>query len=802
MKSISKILMAIAILLSTENIFAQNKISGTIKAKDINHSLAGVSIYIADLKTGTSTNTDGNYEIRNLKRGMYLLEVSIIGYQSIIEKITIEKDTVMDFLLSPAVTELNELIITGVARSTELKLSPVIVKAVGGHTLKQNTATNLIDGLRNIPGVNQITTGAGISKPTIRGLGFNRVITLNNGIRQEGQQWGDEHGIEIDENAVDRVEVVKGPGSLMYGSDGIAGVLNFLAPKALPLGQVKTQVSTNYQSNNNLIGYSVSNAGNKDGFQWLGRFSNKFAGNYQNAYDGKVFNSGFKELNGSLFLGINKSWGHSHLTVSSYNNTLNLVEGERDELGRFIYENADGDEVIATDEDLKAYKTGFPHQKINHIGVASNSYFILDKGTLNTDFGFQNNKRREHEDPSAPDQPALFFDLNTLNYNVRYNFEKSNDWETSVGIGGMWQSNTNKGEEFMIPAYYLFDAGGFVFTQKTFFDRLTLAGGIRFDNRYMNSQELYLDEDDNPVSGTNSDASLKFTAFDKNYNGISGSLGLSYKADKNSTFKFNVSRGFRAPNSTELSANGRHEGTFRYIIGRPDLKSEISHQVDVAYFLNSKHITLEFTPFVNFIQNYIYLEKMAANDGSEIFPDPTDPAPGFHYTSGNATLLGGEIYLDIHPHPMDWLHLENSFSYVQATQSNQPESSKYLPFIPAPRYRGEIKAELKEVNHTFSNAYIKFGLDRFFKQDKFFSAYGTETATPAYTLLSAGIGTNIKAFNRSDFMSLYISGENLADIAYQNHLSRLKYASENPVTGRMGVFNMGRNISVKLIMNF
>lgn len=117
----------------------------------------------------------------------------------------------MDFVLSPAITELNELIITGVTRSTELRLSPVIVKAVDGNTLKQNSATNLIDGLRNIPGVNQITTGTGISKPTIRGLGYNRVITLNNGIRQEGQQWGDEHGIEIDENAVDRVEVVKGP---------------------------------------------------------------------------------------------------------------------------------------------------------------------------------------------------------------------------------------------------------------------------------------------------------------------------------------------------------------------------------------------------------------------------------------------------------------------------------------------------------------------------------------------------------------------------------------------------------------
>ena len=211
---------------------------------------------------------------------------------------------------------------------------------------------------------------------------------------------------------------------------------------------------------------------------------------------------------------------------------------------------------------------------------------------------------------------------------------------------------------------------------------------------------------------------------------------------------------------------------------------------------------MELTPFVNFIQNYIYLEKLVAEDGTEIIPDPVDGAPAFQYTAGNATLVGGEIYLDIHPQPIEWLHLENSFSYVQATQSSQPESSKYLPFIPAPRYRGEIKAELRNVNRTFSNAYIKFGINHFFQQDKFFSAYGTETATPAYTLLSAGIGTNIKAFNRSDFMSLFISGENLADVAYQSHLSRLKYAPENPATGRMGVFNMGRNISVKLIMNF
>ncbi|MCZ2281923.1 MAG: carboxypeptidase-like regulatory domain-containing protein, partial [Bacteroidales bacterium] len=487
-----KILPLVAIVFATLNTYAQNRISGNIKDENSKENLPGVSIYIIDLKTGTSTDKDGNYQITNLKSGTYLLDISFIGYKSIIKQVTINKDTVIDFLLASTINELNEVIVTGVTRSTELKLSPIVVKTIDRNTLNQSSATNLIDGLKNVPGVNQITTGAAISKPIIRGMGYNRVITLNNGIRQEGQQWGDEHGIEMDEYAVDRVEIVKGPGSLMYGSDGIAGVLNFLAPKAPPIGEIRTQLISNYQSNNNLFGYSFSNAGNKNGFQWLGRFSNKYAGNYQNAYDGKVLNSGFREFDGSLMLGINKSWGHSHLTVSTWNNIVNLPEGERDSLGRFIFVNSNGDEVTANSDDYKGYKIGFPHQEINHLRVSSNNYFILKKGTINADLGFQNNKRKEFGDPTNPNDIALFFDLNTFNYNIRYNLEKIKGWETSVGIGGMQQSNTNKGLEFLIPAYNLFDVGAFVFTQKTF-DKLTIAGGLRFDNRNMNSKELFLD---------------------------------------------------------------------------------------------------------------------------------------------------------------------------------------------------------------------------------------------------------------------------------------------------------------------
>ncbi len=794
------IIAAMFSILANLNIVAQNSISGNVKDIQSKENLPGVSIYIADLETGTTTDVKGNYRIENLKPGVYLFNISFVGYKSIVKSIDIRQDTVINFLLRPSVTELNEVVVTGVARSTELKMNPVAIKTVNRNSLDEQASTNLIDGLKSTPGVSQITTGAAISKPLIRGLGYNRVITLDNGIRQEGQQWGDEHGIEIDEYAVGRVEIIKGPGSLMYGSDGIAGVLNFLSPKMPPMGEMRTRLISNYQTNNNLIGYSFSNAGNKNGFQWLGRFSRKIAGNYQNRYDGKVYNSGFKETDGSLFVGINKNWGHSFWTISSFNQNLNLVEGERDSLGNFTYVNANGDEMTASEKDLNGYKTGFPHQEIHHIKLVSNNYFLLKKGSVSADFAVQNNQRKEFGNPVEPDDIDLFFDLRTFNYNIRYNFERIHGWETSVGAGGMYQSNANKGEEFLIPAYHLFDAGVFVFTQRKF-GKINLAGGLRFDNRNMNSMALYLDSLGKPLDVPDKQAELKFSPFRKNYNGFSGSIGLSWQANQKSTLKFNLSRGYRAPNIAELASNGRHEGTFRYEIGNPDLMPETSHQTDLSYLYNSAHTTLEVSPFVNFIDHYIYVEKLKGINGTDSIPDPGEAAPAFRFTAGNARLAGGEIYVDVHPHPLDWLHIENSFSYVQAVQSKVPDSMKYLPFIPAPKYTGEIKAQWKEAGKIFSHVYVKFGVEHFFKQDRIFSAFGTETETPAYTLLNAGAGAYIHAFHRKDFLRIYVSAGNLLDVAYQNHLSRLKYAPENVATGRRGVFNMGRNVSIKLIMN-
>lgn len=780
--------------------FAQHTLFGTIKDEISKEPLINATFYIADLKMGTAADLNGKYQIQNIPNGTYLCEVKYVGYKTQALYIAIKQNTNQDFLLTAAVSELNDVVVTAVTRSTELKESPLIIKPMDKNMLNQNAATNLIDALKNIPGVNQITTGAAVSKPTIRGLGYNRVITLYDGIRQEGQQWGDEHGIEIDEYAIDRVEIVKGAGSLMYGSDGIAGVLNFISPKAPPLETIKTEWIANYQTNNNLFGYSLSNAGNKCGLQWLARVSTKLAGNYQNKYDGKVYNSGFTELDGGLFLGVNKSWGYSHFNFNSFNTKIGITEGERDNLGRFTFPSPSGNMLTASDKELKGHAIGFPHQVVNHIRAISNNYFITEKGTINFDIGFQNNQRKEFSDVANPTEKALYFDLSSLNYNFRYNLNPIQGWETSAGIGGMAQQNVNRGKEFLIPAYNLLDIGGFLFAQKKWNQKLIFAGGVRFDNRNIATKSLFLDSLGNSVLTKSANTDIKFTALNKNYQNFSSSIGLTYQINAISTLKMNFAQGFRAPNIAEISSNGVHEGTFRYEYGNSRLIPEISRQMDIAYFVNSDHVTLEITPFVNFIKNYIFLEKLTTKNGQDSIPDPKDPVPAYQFAQGNARLLGGEFYLDVHPHPYDWLHIENSFSFVRAIQQNQPDSTKNLPLIPAPKYKGELRAQFKTAGEKLSNAYIKVGIDHYFKQDKFYAAFGTETFTAAYTLINAGIGGDIKAFGRKDGLSIYLNADNLGDIAYQNHLSRLKYAPENAVTGRMGIFNTGRNFSLKVVI--
>ena len=685
---------------------------------------------------------------------------------------------------------LNEVTVTGVTGDTKLKHATAPVSIMTPQLLRATASTNIIDAIAHQPGVSQLTTGGSISKPIIRGLGYNRVVVMSEGVRQEGQQWGDEHGVEVDGSSVGSVEILKGPASLMYGSDAMAGVVIMHAQPTLAEGEMKANVSSEYQTNNGLFHYSLQMAGNQKGFVWDARYSDKMAHAYKNKYDCYVPGSQFRERAGRLMLGFNKAWGHSRLTWTAYHLTPSIIEGERDpETG----------ELTSNYSPLTSYKKSLPFQQVKHYKLVWDNALNLSSGYLKAIIGYQQNRRQEYEE--SMDEYGLFLKLQTLTYDLRYITHEWNGWKLSAGIGGMYQQSDNKGEEYLIPDSRLFDFGLYATATKSLGERWTLNGGVRYDHRRLHGYEL-LD-----------DGEQRFVDFSRHFNGVTGSIGAVFNVNQNLNLRLNLARGFRTPNMSELASNGVHEGSLRYEIGNQNLKAEYSLQADLGVDFTSRYFSAQLALFANRIDNYIFTHRVAE--------EMEEGYLTYAYTQGDARLLGFEVGVDLHP--IHSVHFSNTFSYVDArlTSHHSPLTSdnKYLPFTPAPKWSSELKWELFHHTHStvsphamheyrhahpksgvaLNNLYLAAGLDCYLKQTHIYRADDTETETPGYALLSLSAGTDIMLRSKK-LAEFYITADNLLNKAYQNHLSRLKYADENVVTGRRGVYNMGRNITFKIVV--
>lgn len=756
-------------------------LKGVVTDDATGQPLPEATISFPDLKTDVTADKDGAYFIRSMPNGRYTVSVSFIGYRSFVGTVVINGATVQDFRLKVSVVENDAVVVTGVSASTQLKHTPTHISVLSQKELQQSSGTGLLDAVAKVPGVAIITTGPAIAKPSIRGLGYNRVVTLNDGVRQEGQQWGDEHGIEIDEYSAQKIEILRGPASLMYGSDATGGVLNILTNIPVPENTVKANLSGSVNNNNRMRGGYANVAGNINGFNWNAYGSLKSAGDYTNKYDGGVLNSRFNEKNVGGYLGLNKQWGYTHLVFSNYDQHVGLVEGDRDEDGRLIL-----DGYAAGDRQLEGRRPLIPSQRIQHLKIALDNNFTFDNGSRITALvGFQHNQRKEFGDVDNPGVPEAYFDLKTINYSAAYHWPVMNGWKTSLGLNGMRQQNENRAEEALIPDYQLFDIGAYAYTTKNI-NKTTLSGGLRFDHRTVNSK-LTLEEGEE-----------KFQPFSKKLSSFSGSIGLAQDLSDQVTLKANVGKGFRAPNMAELAANGVHEGTFRYEIGDQHLKSEDAYAFDLGLDVNTQHVSLNISPYFNLINNYIYYQKLLTGSGADsVMSDVT----AYKFTQQDARLFGLEATLDIHPHPLDWLHFENAFSWTKGSFTKAVDGSDNLPLIAPLRLLTELRAEFPTQLKAFRNFYAKVEMDNVAAQEHFFSGYNTETATPGYTLFNAGLGSDVY-WGGQKRATIVLAVNNIGDVAYQQHLSRLKYAPENPVTGRTGVFNMGRNFTARLILPF
>lgn len=774
--------------------------------------LGGASVYIADIRKGSIADNNGNYTITNIPSGTYLVEIKFIGYKTIVQNIYFNQNRTQNFSLSISATEESEIVITGSSKATSIKRNPIPIVSINKQFLQQNLSTNIIDAIAKVPGISEVTTGPNVSKPFIRGLGFNRILTLYDGVRQEGQQWGDEHGIEIDDNTVDKVEVVKGPASLIYGSDAEAGVVNMIPASPPAQGKIIGNILTEYQTNNRMIENSATIAGHINDVTWGGTVTHKMATNYKNKYDGRVYNTGFAETDASANLGINKNWGYSRLGLSMFDDLQEIPDGSRDSATRKFTKqitDADAFRPIVSEAELNTYKISALHQHVQHYRAYITNNFLIGNGRLALNLAFQKSIRREYSHPEV-EIPGLYLKLNTYSYDAKYYFHESDGWSVTTGLNGMYQdNNVTGGTEFIIPSYRQLDIGPFIFAKKTM-GKLEIAGGVRYDVRNFTNDDLYTVTD--PSTGFDQAVSKKdtagaahpFTAYKHSFSGASGSIGLSYRINDQVSVKANIGKGYRAPNISEISSNGVHPGTNIYQVGNPDFKPEFNIQEDIGIHFNSTHVTIDAAIFNNDIQNYIYNEKLLNADGQDSVVVPGNQT--FKFVAARAKLYGGELSVDIHPHPWDWLHFENSLSVVYGINKGVPgegkisDSAKYLPFIPPVHTLSELRANIKKIGNSFANAFVKMQFEVYAAQNKAYLENGTETPTAGYQLFNAGFGADILNKKGKSVLNISFLGNNLFNVAYQSGLNRLKYFEPYPgnFTGHDGIYNMGRNFSIRV----
>lgn len=718
--SIKKIFLSVFAFLWSTAIFSQ-VFTGKVIDKENENPVQFAEIYFVDLKTGTTSNENGffSFHIEGFTHKNIHIQISYIGYNTIDEVVNLNTEDELVFYLEQGHFDLNEVVVS--VPSGELQHENVVnVEHKQLDHLQQTAPVSLAETISNIPGVEQNTTGAGIGKPVIRGLSGNRIVTYAQGIRIENQQWGGEHGLGVGEVGIESVEVIKGPASLLYGSDALGGVLYFIDDRYTRHNTVEGFAQTKFLSNNlgsmNSVGVKIHKEKLK--FNLFGAYS--LHADYQTPDFDRVFNTRFDEKNIKSSIGFNtKNW-ISNTRYSYLQNNYGIVED-------------------ATYSNSNQRATTLPFQTIDNHNLSFENIVFTGNSKVELTLGYTNNYRKEFEDDS--NNQALGLKLSTFTYNVKWYSPTYKNWLNFViGSQGMAQNNKNNGEEILIPDAKTTDFGVFALANLDF-DKLHLQGGIRADNRLIDTEEMQTGESSFPM-------------FNDTYSGITFSGGLAYNMES-SNLRANVSSGFRAPNTSELLSDGVHEGTNRYEKGNMNLKNENAIQVDFSYDYQDEHFSFSLNPFYNYIQNYIFLS-------------PTDNViegnPVFEYLQTDAFLYGGEVGFHFHPHRIHWLHIESDLSTVVA----EDKDKNALPLIPQTKINSTIRAEISQKGKVQLKSVFLQHIYKF-KQNR----VGLfETATDDYNLINIGLSLEIATKNSPIEINTGI--KNLLNTKYIDHLSRFK----------------------------
>lgn len=730
----------------TAFLVAQNQISGTIT--DENHNPIFANVYIPKLEIGTVADIEGNFSLYNIPNGQFEIIISYLGYSSHSERIRFPRETNTDLhiALKPSAIEMEAVIIS--VPFHHLQGDNVMkVEQIKVSDLQQEGALNLADGISNVAGVNTINTGIGIGKPVIRGMSSNRVLTYSQDVRLENQQFGDEHGLGVNESGIESIEVIKGPASLLYGSDALGGVLYLNPERFADENSYSADANATFYSNTKGSNLNLGVKNTIDNFGIIARGGYSSHADYKMGNRQRVTNTRYLEKDFKAA---------ARYKTDHFSSTL-----------RYNYNDSDLGIADSIGEQTTTRNLELPYQEVISHTLSWSNTVRFSKSKLTTKIGYLMNDRKEFEDDHDHEHshdhldeklPSLRLKLNTLNYDVKYHLPSNEKLETIIGIQGMHQKNKNDGEEILIPDAITNDIGVFA-TGHYHLDKVDFQAGLRLDNRKLNIKNTWNEHEQELIP-----------AFSKNFTSLNAALGVKWNLFENLVSRINLASGFRAPNLAELTSDGIHHGTFRYEIGSTELTYEQNLQIDLALELRLENIEIFINGFYNTIKDYIYL------DPTNEFINQT---PVYRYQQNNADLYGGEFGFHYHPKRMQWFHFDNTYETVIGKQ----KGGSYLPFIPAHTLNNRIKFDFKD-GKTFINNTAFLQLRTTFAQNKF-SAF--ESKTPGYSLLNFGASTAWKWSNSK--INLGVSVTNLLNKEYTSHLSRLK-VHEIADIGRNVILNM------------
>lgn len=687
--------------------------------------LAQVRVTVLEVARFTLTDAGGRYSLTGLPTGTYGVSYALVGYAPQVRRVTLRDGTVtLDVALSSTLVELQELQVTASPIATTSLTSPQPTSVLSDQELQGNRSATLGETISVLPGVRNFSTGAGVGKPVIRGLSSNRVLVLSNGQRLENQQWGDEHGPQVEAGEAERVEVVRGPASVLYGSDALGGVVNVIAPDlpdALTTDPfVSGSVVAGYASNNKQPDGTLSLQVASGGLGFRGSLTGRSSDDVRTPA-GELFNSGGNTVNGSGSIGYRGAWGSLAATYSRRNEKVEIHEDPAEDPG-------------AT-----------PLQRISDDLVHVHASLPVSASHLDVDLGYERNRRREFEAADAT-EVALGLLSRTYSADLRLHHPPVSGIAGVVGISGLRNEFDKFGEESLIPSNAYNNVAAYAFEQLEV-GRWNLALGGRYDHRRLRVED---------------DADLGVVAQRRTYNSVTGNVGILYRVAVPAAIVLNVGRGYRSPTAFDLFSNGVHEGTVRFERGDSTLRNETSINTDLALRIQGKKVTAEIGGFANFIDNFI-------------FPDPTgafDPGSGlqiFDITQGNARLTGLEAALEYHPAP--FLHLRGTADYTRGQNTTKDSP---LPLIPPFRATYSLRLEGGQKGWVESS-YLSLAGESNARQAR---NDPDDFAPAGYTLAHVAGGVMVPLGGRS--IALDVQVKNLLDKAYAGFLSRYKTYALDP----------------------